>query len=590
MAIVGQIPPRWRPLLMQGALCVVLAASLGLAAWVSRRQARTLRVVLGKEAVIIDGLTVFRPEDWTLRRDDDGLLLEEMRKGVASPRKLRIRYARSSIFMSPMEYLVRCGELHVHEASALMEAATGPRAEVVKTINIGGWPGILLSQTRMMSGVDARQQMMWKRTLACAVMPGGDVVLLRLEGEGAASSIDEDLVRRVADALEVNERERPEMGGEIELAGGIRVNVPTGTLRGSERDPLRIGRRLTMSNSQEWVGVDLTPCVAFPRENDQSLPAMLLLRDPQYHPGPIQKIDEQTWMCARDERGLFGGMAVLKCGSDGRALLAEFRWDRFSQSARTIQNRVSALRQSIMQGVRFEDEGDLTALLNRGAAARRGLPADAHVLFDWENPNETWQWYDEISAHTSQLRIAYRDERAWISAGGSTTAGLPMFSFETEFFSWRLARDWSAYEFALTRAGQSASLSHSVRMSKGKLETEIVEAGDGVIRGTTDVSAIYVPGGLLPLVLGRLPFEPMLLSTESMPATAGASPGLILLRLDPAFDMPRTLPGSAEAMRCWNIQLNGCGETSRWYLDEKGRVQAVAFAGKVVLQRKEQSN
>jgi len=36
--------------------------------------------------------------------------------------------------------------------------------------------------------VDARQQMMWKRTLACAVMSGGDVVLLRLEGEGAANT------------------------------------------------------------------------------------------------------------------------------------------------------------------------------------------------------------------------------------------------------------------------------------------------------------------------------------------------------------------------------------------------------------------
>jgi len=87
------------------------------------------------------------------------------------------------------------------------------------------------------------------------------------------------------------------------------------------------------------------------------------------------------------------------------------------------------------------------------------------------------------------------------------------------------------------------------------------------------------PGGLLPLVLGKLPFEPMLLSTESMPATPGVSPGLILLRLDPAFDLPRTLPGSREPMRCWNIMQSGCGESSRWYVDEKGKLQAVAFAG-----------
>ena len=165
-----------------------------------------------------------------------------------------------------------------------------------------------------------------------------------------------------------------------------------------------------------------------------------------------------------------------------------------------------------------------------------------------------------------------------------------MFAFDTEFFSWRLARDWSSYDFELTRAGQSSSLSHSAHVRSGKLESEIVESGDGMIRGTADVSPIYVPGGILPLVLGKLPFEPMLLSTESMPATAGASPGLILLRLEPAFDNPRTLPGAAEPMRCWNITLNGCGETSRWYLDEKGKLQVVAFARKVVLQRKEQTN
>src|SRR5215204_2710172 len=166
---------RWRPWLMQGVLCLVLVGSLAVAGLVSRRQVRTHYVQL-INSTVIDGLTVKRPSDWTLVRDEDGLLLEEAGKGITSPRKLKIRYARSSIFVSPLEYLVRCGELQAHEASALMESSAAPRAEVVKTITIAGWPGILLSQTRVMSGVDARQQMMWKRTLACAVMTGGDVV------------------------------------------------------------------------------------------------------------------------------------------------------------------------------------------------------------------------------------------------------------------------------------------------------------------------------------------------------------------------------------------------------------------------------
>ena len=579
-------PQRYRPLLMQGALCLVLAASLGVAALVSRRQIRTHRVSLGNTSTTLDGLTVKRPDDWTLVREDDGLLLQEAGKSIAAPRKLKIRYARSSIFMSPLEYLVRSGELQAHEAGALMDATTGPRA-VVKPITIAGWPGILLSQTRVMSGVDARQQMMWKRTLACAVMAGGDVLLLRLEGEGEASITDEDLVRGVGESLKVNDREPAQIGGEVEVPNGICIPPRDGMLRGHESDPLRISRRLVAYDSGSWIGVDLVPCVVFPRENDQTLSAIMLLRDPQFHPDPVQKIDEQTWICSRDPRLPFGGLAVLKCTKDGRGLLAEFRWDRFGQGASAMANRVKALRQSIMQQAKFDEETDLTELLNRGLAARKSLPADPQTLFDWQTSNETWQWYDEISSRTSLLKLAYRDERAWISASGSTAAGLPMFAFETEYFSWRLARDWSTYDFELNRAGQASSLSHSVRVRNGKMETEIMEGGDGMIRGTADVSGIYIPGGLLPMVLGKLPLEPIILSTDAFPATAGASPGLILLRLEPAFDMPRKLPGAAEPMRCWSITPSGCGESSRWYIDESGKLQAITFARRVVLQRKE---
>jgi hypothetical protein len=60
-----------RSWLMQAALCLVLAASLGVAAWVSRRQKRTLRVELIKTSEI-DGLSIKWPADWTLQREQDG--------------------------------------------------------------------------------------------------------------------------------------------------------------------------------------------------------------------------------------------------------------------------------------------------------------------------------------------------------------------------------------------------------------------------------------------------------------------------------------------------------------------------------------
>src|SRR5438067_766770 len=112
---------RRRALLMQAALCLVLAASLAVAAFVSRRQSRIQHVGQLTDGVSVDGVTVSRPSDWNLVREEDGLLLQEPAKTAAAPRKLKIRFARSSIFMSPLEYLVRCGELAAHEATALMD-------------------------------------------------------------------------------------------------------------------------------------------------------------------------------------------------------------------------------------------------------------------------------------------------------------------------------------------------------------------------------------------------------------------------------------------------------------------------------------
>jgi hypothetical protein len=100
-----------------------------------------------------------------------------------------------------------------------------------------------------------------------------------------------------------------------------------------------------------------------------------------------------------------------------------------------------------------------------------------------------------------------------------------------------------------------------------------------------DPPANFVAGGLLAAALGHLPLEPMILSTDWVPGMPSASSRPMLLRLEPAFDMPRTLPGSSDPMRCWSVAVNGSGESSRWYLDETGRVQVVAFAGKILLRR-----
>jgi len=480
-----------------------------------------------------------------------------------------------------MEYLVRVGELSAQEAVRLMKVSGGAEREVVKMVGVGGWPGIMVWQTRVISGGDARQQLMWKKVLACAVMGGGDLILLKLEGEGVVSAGDEDLVGRVAGSIAVRDRPAPRAAEEVELGQGIFVRVPKGLLAVAENDGLRSGRRMVGAEVGEWVGVDLAPCVFFPAVNEQGLAGMMMVRDAKFHAKEVKKIDEGTWVCERDSKGIFGGVALLRCAKDGRAVLGEIRWDRFGQSAGAMEKRVEEVKSALVEGVRFGGEVDLMGLVNRGVAARKTLVGSREAVGDTE---EVWEWLDELSSHSSVRKASFREDGTGLSGSGSTRGGLRMLGFEKEFFSWRLAKDWGSYDFELTRAGLAGSLSQSFKVQEGKFEGEGVEGGEGIVRTSGDLAGNFVPGGVWPLVMGKLPFEPMILSTESVVGMSGFSAGLILVRVEPAFDMPRT-GSDGEAMRCFSVEVNGSGRSSRWYVDERGKVAEVVFAGKVVMKR-----
>jgi hypothetical protein len=298
----------------------------------------------------------------------------------------------------------------------------------------------------------------------------------------------------------------------------------------------------------------------------------------------VRQVDEQTWICERDGRGNFGGAVVLRCAKDGRAVLAEIRWDRFhpQQSAVAMQRKILELRRALVEGIRFGGEVDLMGLVNRGVAARKMLVGGEIG----QEREEAWEWLDELSSHSSVRKVNYREEAGYLSGTGATAGRLKMLGFEKEFFSWRLAKDWSVYDFELTRAGEGGSLSQSFRLREGKWEGEVVEGGEGIVRGGGDVAGDFVPGGMLPLVMGKLPFEPMILSVESVVGMRGFGPGVMMVRLEPSFDMPR-IGSDGEAMRCWSVEVNGSGRSSRWYLDERGRVAEVVIGGRVVMKRKE---
>jgi hypothetical protein len=162
----------------------------------------------------------------------------------------------------------------------------------------------------------------------------------------------------------------------------------------------------------------------------------------------------------------------------------------------------------------------------------------------------------------------------------------PLSGFGGDTTLWSLRKD-GAYISRRRRTSAAGILVQENRYDGGTLTTLLVDGGRTLDR-SHKVSDAFIPGGLLPLVLGKLPYEPMAIQTDSLPDPAGwTSADPITLLLEPAFDLPRFAAGSSEAMRCWKVEVSGSGRSSRWYLDSDGRLQVITFGGGIHLQRLE---
>jgi hypothetical protein len=96
----------------------------------------------------------------------------------------------------------------------------------------------------------------------------------------------------------------------------------------------------------------------------------------------------------------------------------------------------------------------------------------------------------------------------------------------------------------------------------------------------------FVPGALLPLLIGQLSRDPMLLLTDSFPGPEGIGPPqLLALMIRPAENRTRATTGTATragdsaSLRCVTVQVNGTGAQSRWYFRKTGELETVEWPG-----------
>jgi hypothetical protein len=594
--------PKVRQILMQGLLVLVFAAAVGLAALVTQHVRMSMRVELG-EMRTVGRLVVRLPAKWlsspAVVEKGDGVEAEEPPSEVQAGRRLRVVRQRSDGLISPLEHLVRSGQIKAEVIKALAEGREGFS---ISNLPIGGWPGQMVT-----TAVSPRAGVIHKDVLACAMLPGSQALVIGLQGLGPLDASDRELVRQISEnvSLATQEPATAAAGEAVQLLDEIKVDAPARYVLVPNDDPNQLQRQLLYDGSRGpgWVAVDLTSCVYFADDGEEAFSTMLAGRDPEWRSGPVKRLGPHTLMVDRVEAAAaaaavaqqgtgtagFPARAYLTANSDGRALLVVMR------GGPGDQRMFDGAWQQIASSVRFAGSRDLSALLVNGAEAARGVANAALERLRGDSGALDWWMWDESENVDKELwsQMKWQVMRR-VGAGGEedvqmsgTRSSRPMaVASDTQFAQqWSASGDLSRYQITTYREVRRAG---GTSMSRSKLEQQVsVDRGrmtlaSGIGPSQVDVATPgrYVPGAILPLVVQALAERPCLVKTESFVGTQTlAPPGLLTLFITRLNDAPVRLDEDDNPMDCVTVSVNGTGLATRWYYSAEGELRFIDFAG-----------
>jgi hypothetical protein len=183
---------RWRLVLMQVMMWLVLAGAVGLAALVNMQAERRHRVALS-EPFPANGLTYRLPEGWRLAPADDPRVVAR----VVEPDRERAvsLVVDDSEASDPFEYLVFSGLLSPAYTTA--QYAQSDR----QPLHFAGAEGVLVAGARVTG--PRQEPTIIKEVMACAILPSGEAVTIFLLGSGPYDARDVALVRLLAGEIAV---------------------------------------------------------------------------------------------------------------------------------------------------------------------------------------------------------------------------------------------------------------------------------------------------------------------------------------------------------------------------------------------------
>ncbi|MCC7352034.1 MAG: hypothetical protein IT446_15855 [Phycisphaerales bacterium] len=194
--------PRWRRILMQATLWVVLFATVGLAALVDHYRSAESALKLGPMEAF-GPVSLRLPSGWAITAEGEPVLLVQAEEGSdGRARILSVLRQPVRDEMTPLEFIIRSG------------LAPPAAARVAHPIAMAGQTGTMVSVARQVRGpggvVVAEREL-----VAVAMVRPSHAIILHLSSAGNSLGEDEELMRDVATTMKINEQAESPDGSQL---------------------------------------------------------------------------------------------------------------------------------------------------------------------------------------------------------------------------------------------------------------------------------------------------------------------------------------------------------------------------------------
>jgi hypothetical protein len=560
--------PRWRHLMMQVIMWLVLGGTIALAAILDQHLRRAQ--ILSLSNPVVDGPLSFRfPADWkswTRQATGDATAHVATDSIAGIDRTIIISRERVPHAMSPAQYMLR--------ASPLADNLT---KDQFKGVTIDGWPGQMVTYAGRR--VSFRSGAELQLTICAAIfLPGDQAVMIRLEKNAQFDQADEQLYQQILDHVSTSTT-RPTAGGTIQLTGNAKVDVPAELDVYDQPDSLRHDRlAAALTDEGGWISAEFIPVMISAAEPSPALLAGLAAReqlDPRnpglaYHwiNAEVSAQGPNHWIITpQDESDVVVAghrVAHLLTGDGGQGLIVLL--DAASPAGVADLDH---LWDELAANIHIAKSPPLNPALETGAALLRTTAM----------PNLADSW--------------------WLWSRGSVPVGFTRGLFDrtlSSAFRYTVRRNWNSTVTAVAQQwGSSGDSRPWARMTRSDADVNLNDPLVPLFAETTTVSdwittifrdhdgrespnmvrvspAAFVLSRYLPDLLCHVEKTPTAFWTDRFVGVEGElfpAPLLLLAH--------RTDDGGP--LRCIETEVNGVGESSRWYFSATGSLDHADFAG-----------